>query len=56
MVEGITNSMGRMVQFEECLAPRDWEIRTEVKQMGLLAYQTMFSCKTRIILMQMLSK
>ena len=35
---GISNSMGRAVQIEECLAPRDREIKSEAKQMGLLAY------------------
>ena len=30
--------MGRAVQVEECLAPRDREIKSEEKQMGLLAY------------------
>ena len=35
---GISNSMGRAVQIEECLAPRDGEIKGEAKQMGLLAY------------------
>ena len=37
-LKGISNSMGRAVQIEECLAPRNGEIRSEAKQMGLLAY------------------
>ena len=34
----ISNSMGQAVQIEECLAPRDREIKSEAKQMGLLVY------------------
>ena len=30
--------MGRKVQIEECLDPRDREIRSDAKQIGLLAY------------------
>ena len=37
-LKGISNSMGRAVQTEECLAPRDREIKSEAKQLGLLAY------------------
>ena len=37
-LKGISNSMGRTVQIEECLATRDREIKSEAKQMGLLAY------------------
>ena len=37
-LKGISNSMGRAVQIEECLALRDLKIKSEAKQMGLHAY------------------
>ena len=38
-LKGISNSMERTIQFEKCLAPRDREIKSEAKQMILLAYK-----------------
>ena len=37
-MKGIINSSGRTVQVEECLAPRDREVRSEAKKLGLFSY------------------
>ena len=37
-LKGVRNSIGRPVQVEECLSPRDREVRAEAKQMGLLTF------------------
>ena len=37
-LKGVSNSIGRPVQVEECLSPRDREVRAEAKQMGLLTF------------------
>ena len=37
-LKGISNSLRRPLQIEECLPPRDREVKTEAKQMGLLTF------------------
>ena len=37
-LKGVSNSIGRPVQVEECLSPKDREVRAEAKQMGLLTF------------------
>ena len=37
-LKGVTNSLGKPVIVEECLAPRDRELKNESKQLGLLSF------------------
>ena len=37
-LKGVTNSLGKPVIVEECLAPRDRELKNESKQLGLLLF------------------